>query len=363
MKISYDSQIFSLQAYGGISRYFYQLANNLSTLDQSIRIHAAFYRNKYICHLPKDLVTGRYLPKYPPRSDKIIRRLNSFLSSRDISNWKPNIIHETYYSLESVTLCRAPRVITVYDMIHELFSGQFLARDNISKKKINTINRADKVICISNNTKNDLMRLFNVDEKKIEVVYLGFDKLTCGDHFKPSMSKPYLLYVGTREGYKNFDGLLRAISSSTRLSRDFDVCTFGGPKFTKREVEMISHLGLSGQIYHLNGSDELLGMLYKGARAFVYPSLYEGFGIPPLEAMAQNCPVIASNASSIPEVIGGAGEFFLPNKIDSIRHAIESVVYSDFRISELRVAGKARVEYFSWEKCARETLNIYKTLN
>ena len=127
------------------------------------------------------------------------------------------------------------------------------------------------------------------------------------------------------------------------------------------ELEEISVLGfLEDQVIQKSGDDDLLGSLYSTARSFVYPSLYEGFGIPPLEAMANQCPVISSKTSSMPEVIGEAAEYFDPTDTDDMKRAIEDVVYSDSYIKKLRQSGKERLTTFSWNKCSRETLNIYK---
>lgn len=144
---------------------------------------------------------------------------------------------------------------------------------------------------------------------------------------------------------------------------DFDIVTFGGPVFLTSERILMKSLGYSdGQVQHRVGNDDALGDFYRSATGLVYPSKYEGFGIPPLEAMAHNCPVICSNSSSLPEVVGDAGEYFLPDEIDDMRHAIEAVAYSDQRREALRRSGLARISRFSWEKCARETLDIYQTV-
>jgi glycosyltransferase involved in cell wall biosynthesis len=125
----------------------------------------------------------------------------------------------------------------------------------------------------------------------------------------------------------------------------------------------LNKLGFAdGQVRQVNGGDSILANYYRGAEAFVYPSLYEGFGIPPLEAMACMCPVVASNSSSMPEVIGDAGEFFNPYDQDDMTNAIERVVYSDERKESLKKSGIRRLSYFSWDKCALETLAIYSQM-
>ncbi len=203
-------------------------------------------------------------------------------------------------------------------MIHELFPNEFSVTDNTAATKRIAIARADHVICISENTKLDLMRLHGTPASKISVVYLGFDQfVTDEDKLPPAVfaGKPFLLYVGQRGGYKNFTGLLKAVASSDRLLSDFDIIAFGGPKFSDSERNLVSSVGFAeNQVRQISGDDDLLGGFYGSAKAFIYPSLYEGFGIPPLEAMAHQCPVISSNTSSMPEVIGSAGEYFDPNR-------------------------------------------------
>ena len=153
---------------------------------------------------------------------------------------------------------------------------------------------------------------------------------------------------------------MRAIAISKMLKKDFDILTFCGGRLTRLEVTLLSELGFKPeQVKQLGGDDKLLSQLYGGAAAFLYPSLYEGFGLPPLEAMAHNCPIISSKTSSMPEVIGDAAEFFNPAAIEDIAAAIERVVYSSSRTHELIKLGQERLNHFSWGRCADQTLAIY----
>jgi len=137
----------------------------------------------------------------------------------------------------------------------------------------------------------------------------------------------------------------------------------GGKKFSQDETNLIQSLGLStNKIRHINGDDQDLARLYRQASAFVYPSLYEGFGIPLLEAMSFGCPVVCSNTSSFPEVAGNACEFFDPYDHDSIAHALEKVLFSTELSKQLVELGKERIKSFSWEKCAAQTYAVYATL-
>ena len=175
--------------------------------------------------------------------------------------------------------------------------------------------------------------------------------------------KPYLFYVGDRHGYKNFEGLLEAYTSSGLLRNNFNLVCFGGGRFTAEQKQLISEHGLSyQQVTQVIGNDVELARHYQQAAAFVYPSLYEGFGIPLLEAMTLDCPVVCSNTSSIPEVVGNAGEYFDPNNPEEIAFAIERVVGSSSHRSELINLGRDRCAQFSWKKCAEETLHIYRSI-
>ena len=363
MRIAYDNQVFCNQSYGGISRYFVRLAEQLSSANIQIRIFASLHQNHYLAQLPTSIVFGHILSSYPPRGGRIIRKFNDALSKNAIKYWMPDLVHETYYAKVGSAPKGCPTVITVYDMIHELFPESFSPFDNTSEIKRIAIERADHIICISESTRQDLIRYFNTSLQKITVVHLGVDKYSIAkltEKQSITIKKPYLLYVGNRKGYKNFSYLLRALSSSCKLKNDFDLLAFGGGQFDQMELMLLSELGYNqNQVQHIDGDDQLLGKLYKEATAFVYPSLYEGFGLPPLEAMAHDCPVISSNISSMPEVIGDAAEYFNPTSIENIKQAIENVVYSPSRMEELIRQGNIRLKNFSWKRCTEETLAVY----
>ncbi len=247
-------------------------------------------------------------------------------------------------------------------MIHEKFSQYFSKADPTSFLKRKAIQRADHIICPSNSTKQDLFQLYPFIENKVSVVPLG-SILFEGKENMVIAQRPYLLYFGTRNAHKNFPSLLKSISNSRKLANDFDLIAFGGGAFTAAEHSIISHLKFRPmRVRQVSGDDNALALYYKNASALVYPSLYEGFGLPPLEAMSQNCPVISSNTSSMPEVIGKAAEYFDPTSVEHITLAIENVVASQSRGLELIRLGKERMELFTWEKCATQTQKIYGQL-
>jgi glycosyltransferase involved in cell wall biosynthesis len=366
MRIAYDHQIFSLQSYGGISRYFTRLAGELLKIGEQVKVFSPTHRNNHLLDLSADSVIGSYIRRYPPATGRIFFHTSRLLSFGKMKSWKPDVVHETYYSSKAIVRSDCPTITTIHDMIQELIPNDFSSRDNVARNKTLAVERADHVICVSENTRRDLIRLTGISEKKTSVVHHGFDQFSqVKPHAEssPEGQKPYFLYVGNRGGYKNFAKLLIALATSKRLMRDFDVVAFGGPAFLASEISLMKSLGFSErQVHHRIGSDDVLGTLYRGALAFIYPSRYEGFGIPPLEAMAHECPVICSNSSSLPEVIGDAGEYFAPDDVDDMRRAIEMVAYSDQVRACLRLAGLARIKKFSWEKCARETLDVYRNV-
>jgi glycosyltransferase involved in cell wall biosynthesis len=234
--------------------------------------------------------------------------------------------------------------------------------------KYQAVMRADHIVCISESTRSDLLNIFDVDPRKTSVVHLGCE-LPQKNPQKDDVTQcslpqsPYLLYVGQREGYKNFAALIQALGRSASLKNKIHLVAFGGGPFSEEEQSLLrqSDIGVSF-VSQMEGDDALLAQAYQGATALVYPSVYEGFGLPPIEAMAYGCPVISSNTSSMPEVIGSAAESFDPLQIDEISAAIERVVYSDTRRSELIRLGVLRAKLFSWQECASKTATIYRDL-
>lgn len=364
MKIAFDHQIFTNQEVGGISRYYWELANQLDLLNQEIGVFAGFYQNRYLDNSLKIKIKGKKVT-YPKKTIRLFQSINSLITQNQIKNWRPDIIHETYYSNSFFSKYKYPNIVTVFDMIHELYKEEFEPRHLITEQKLNAIKRAGHVICISNSTKNDLMDIFGIEENKISVIYLGVNSndFNFGNNSTNNNYKPFLLYVGKRKGYKNFTAFIEAFANSKYLSKEFDVIAFGDDSFDKNELDRFKKLGLApNQVKHLVGEDSILKDLYAKASAFVYPSLYEGFGLPPLEAMASGCPVISSCASSIPEVVGSAGVYFEPTEVESIQYAMEKVLLSKDLQNELIKKGFENVEKFTWKKCAQETLTVYTNI-
>ena len=361
MRVLFDAQIFRQQRYGGISRYFCELATRLAA-DPVVfaRIVAPHHRNEYLATLPQPLVLG-WPSKRWKRLGKVSRWAGHLLERRAIARVQPDVIHETYYWGSPLRHPGAGRVLTVYDMIHERFPQHFAPDEPTAASKRRAVAEADHVICISHSTKRDLIDILRVPESKVSVTHLSAN-IQPPPAPPPPDGAPYFLYVGDRGGYKNFLGVVEALGTSARL-REFRLACFGGGELKAEEWAAIDRAGIArDRIVQHHGDDAALARLYAGALCLVYPSLYEGFGIPPLEAMRCDCPVACSNTSSIPEVVGDAAASFDPMDTESIRHALEDVAGSEGRRAQLVECGRARLQTFSWDRCAAETLAIYRQI-
>jgi glycosyltransferase involved in cell wall biosynthesis len=255
-------------------------------------------------------------------------------------------------------------VITVYDMIHELFANTVDAEGQTIRAKQVAIQAADAIICISESTKNDLLKYFPAVESKIVVTYLASElsgEWAYGSEIIPD--RPYFLYVGSRaKQYKNFDTLLIAFAKVASINPDIILCVVGS-LFDDREQQQITELKLTNRIQHYHhASDTHLAKLYRCSVAFVYPSLYEGFGIPPLEAMACGTVVVAANSSSIPEVIGDAGILFEPKAVEDLADILLDLLDSPNKRALLIAKGCDRHQQFSWDKTALQTFEVYRSL-
>ena len=361
MKVAFDHQIFVSQRYGGISRYFFELASRLPADTVSeVSVIAPFHVNDYLrTDSARRFSQGRYVPAFAG-NERVLDVVNRFALPLAWRDANPDIVHETYFAVEPVGTARR-RVVTVYDMIHELFiEGSW----RVIAAKRAAVERADHIICISENTRRDLVRCYGTDPARTSVVHLGYSltsKANNGASAAGNGGRPSLLYVGNRLGYKNFMTLLRAYGRSAVL-REFDLIAFGGEPVWPEEVREIERLGIGGRVRFESGPDGELSARYQSATAFIYPSKYEGFGHPPLEAMSHGCPVVCSNAGSIPEIVGDAGLYFDPNEVEELRTALERVATSEALQADLRARGYARITAFSWDECAAATARVYREI-
>jgi glycosyltransferase involved in cell wall biosynthesis len=365
VRIAFDHQAFCLQKSGGISRYFFKLAEGLANEQENVGVFSPLYRNTYARQLANNTMHGAYIKDYPARCADVAVALNGMVARRQLRAWRPDIVHETYFSNHRSGATNTPTVLTIFDMIGELgLDGATPTSAELrASKKYAAVKRADHVICISEHTRQDLIRLYDVPPEKTTTIHLGCEVQRSISITTP-VHTPYLLYVGLRAGYKNFNRFLHAVASSKQLKHSFDIVAFGGGKFSDVELAALRELNFTAnQVRQIEGDDNCLASYYTHASALVYPSVYEGFGLPPLEAMAYQCPVVSSQASVMPEIISDAAEFFDPLNIEAMATAIERVVSSSVRAQELVDRGLERIQQFTWNKCVQRHIDLYAALD
>ena len=374
--IVFDYQVFAMQTFGGVSRYYFELCSRLQDLsnqEMSGRVVAPIHVNEYIQKLPLTQLDTFLRLKRFPSAWRLLQPFNQALSRSRLRSANTDLVHETFYSQQTVAPKKCPTVVTVYDMLFEELASSSRAYQSILQTKKKAIERADRVICISESTKRELIKFLAIPESKISTIHLGFELSTDAsviananvkfvNDSKKSTTKPYLLHVGYRAGYKNFTTLLKAYAASDYLKNTFNLVTFGPNPLTRDERQLIDELKLAELVKYESGSDDKLIAHYKNASAFIHPSTYEGFGIPLLEAMQFGCPVVCSDTTSMPEVAGNAANYFDPKSIDSMRFAIEKTVADTETKAQQIQRGHERVKQFSWNKCTLETIKVYHQL-
>lgn len=356
MKILFDSQAFLMQKIGGNSRYIYNLLKY--SKDQfDYDVSSVYCENVYSGPVIK-------MRAFPIKRDfkgkyRYINFVNKFSHNFKLKFGEYDIYHPTYYNVENFPTDKKV-IITAHDFIHEIFP-EFLSNDlKIIPAKKRCFERADRIIAISNNTKNDLLKFYpDIDSSKIDVVYHGIDWFPTEKHeLSYKIDKQYILFTGTRHSYKNFVNFVKAIASVLVEKDLFLVCT--GNSFKNEEMELFKTLGIQDRVYSFFANENDLRALYEHAICFVYPSLYEGFGLPILEAFASECPIVLSNTSCFPEVAENAGVYFDPYDVEDMRIKIESVVNSEILRKELVEKGLEQLKKFTLEKVVAETLKVYK---
>lgn len=364
MNIVFSPDTFLLQSYGGISRYFVRIAEAMAGAGHNIRIPAPYHFNNYLNASP----LGQTKIKID-RETKMTRRILRLVNGADLQfqalKNNPDILHFTFFRRFPPVITKSARVVTVFDMIDELFHAHTEAGRKLAKFKKRAVDEADIVLCISENTRRDLINLFKVPPSKTIVTYLAADPPpeSVAQDRHPLNGHPYILYVGQRSGYKNFKSAVEAYARLHQRHKNLKFVAFGSGPFLKDDIDLFRSVGLANDdIVQKAGSDLQLYNFYRHATAFIYPSLYEGFGIPPLEAMSVGCPVICSNTSSIPEIVGEAAFQFDPNHSGSIDDAIRKAIEDSTARTEMIGRGYTQFQKFSWDKCAADTLNAYEQI-
>jgi glycosyltransferase involved in cell wall biosynthesis len=342
----------------GIGTYIYNLLKNILEIDRE---------NEYFLFFAEDdhrdfEFNNENVNKIVEHSDKysIMEHINLSIKSYKL---KLNLFHTPHYVLPLSIQCDS--IVTVHDIIHLLFPKSifhfYYAKYMIS----NACRRAKKIITVSNNTKMDLIRHFYINDNKIKVIYNGVDndfhpieekKIINKFLMDKGLPSKYLLCVTGPKLHKNVISLIKAFSLiKDKIDCSLIICGDDSEN-TRKAIK-----GMRDRIFLIKylKKEELI-ILYNGAIALIFPSLYEGFGFPPLEAMACGIPVLSSINSSLPEVLGDAGLYFDPYNIDQIAENIINILGNRGLYEDLKEKGRKRAKIFSWEKTAEETLMVYR---
>ena len=362
MKVYYDYQVLCSQVYGGISRYFFEIISRLM-MQESIEIDmkCAFSKNKYF----EKILRKKALPDYHWRIGELIKTYNKIITKKSFLQGY-DIIHPTDSDPYVFDMKKKSQrvVVTIHDMTQERFSESFYRNDSIIHQKKRQIYESDHIIAISKNTKKDILDIYpDIPEDKITVVYHGNTLL--GEEFPEEdfvrhVPGRFVLFVGNRYLYKNFDGFVRSMKPILDIDRELYVICAGGGAFRSEERSMISDN--YKRYIQMSVNDNELAYLYRKALCFVFPSMYEGFGLPILEAFNCCCPVVLSNVSSMPEVGDQAAVYFNPYDSDDITDKILKVINSGCLREEMRSKGKERASYFDWNTSAKKTFDCYKAV-
>ncbi len=363
IKIFYDNQAMYLQKFGGISRYYYELVTGVERLGLGKAIvHNIYNKNGYFAdyfgkpiYESDNSTVNKFLP--------YLNRIYEFILTKRV-----DIVHPTYYGNEILKYrdnSKAKWVVTVHDMIHEKYPEFFSSKDRTIELKKNMIYSADHIIAVSENTKRDILYYYpEISDKNISIIYHGIASLRNGSTYSGSKSiilpERYVLFVGNRDKYKNFKKFAEGIFPLLAGDNDLYVVCIGGKDFKDDEFTLLGKY--QHRFIQISASDSLLASVYKNALCFVFPSLYEGFGMPTLEAFSCGCPAIISNTSSMPEVGGEAAVYINPDNPEDITKKINDVIYNEELRQRMIAMGYERLNLFSWDKTVVETVECYKKI-
>jgi glycosyltransferase involved in cell wall biosynthesis len=285
---------------------------------------------------------------------------------------RPDVYHAPHYVLPPAVRCRS--VVTIHDCIHLMFPQYLPNRAAYAYARTSmwaAARRSDRILTVSEASKRDILSLFNVKPEKIVVVYNAID-----EHFSTTPSEEhvarvreryqldhkFVLYVGNIKPHKNLVRLIEAFSELRRTHDDLKLLIIGDEISKLPALRRAVHRHKLHKYVRFLGylKDDTLTVLYRLASVFVFPSLYEGFGLPPLEAMASGTPVVTSNVSSLPEVTGDAAVLVDPYDVDSIGNGIRRILDDPQLADALRIKGLKRAREFSWERSVEKTRRVYR---
>lgn len=351
-----DSQAAVMQEYGGISRYTSIIARGIENdKDKEIYMPCIFLRSRYFEGFQGGKcvsVKNRYLVY-------AIKIINSIYTCIFCATHRTDLYHPSYYYPFALMFIskNTKVVITIHDMIFELFPELFSKHNLIPWGRKQILKRANKIIAVSENTKKDLLKIYPwIDSNKIQVIYEG-GLITKGEKEIDWLKIPdkYVLYIGEKSYYKNFHTFFEAMKQIMKKDQELFAVCVGGKKADAEEF--------SDRVIQINCSDSELNYLYRHAKCFVYPSKYEGFGIPVLESMENGCPTILADTKVFREIAGEAALFFsVDDDSESVKALSERIsrCLDDNKLREGMIKkGKERAAYFSWDKMVTEIKELY----
>jgi glycosyltransferase involved in cell wall biosynthesis len=358
--------------YAGIGTLVYNLLVNMTDMIHGDEIDILAYDSSK--NLLKSLSNDFNLKSISYKYKKIYNVLFDVLNMpiSDFCFGKHDIIHQTYFA-SLPTLHKNTKIISTIHDIAFLTYPDFFVRNNLFVSKIalnRQINKSDKIIAVSDFTKRELVNKCKVDPKKIIVIHNGIegkkeeiDQLAIeGIKVKYGIDKPYVLFIGTLEPRKNIERLIKAFS--LMKSKGFQLVVVGKKGWYYENIfKLVGKLKLGNSVVFTGYlSDEEKKGLLSGARIFAYPSLYEGFGIPILEALLYGLPVLAGNNSAMPEVVGDAGLLVDALEVDQIAAKMDILLQDESLSLELKEKAKKQIEKFSWKKAAEKTVDLYQEI-
>jgi glycosyltransferase involved in cell wall biosynthesis len=356
MKILYDHQIFSWQKHGGISRYFVELFHRLPKYEAVIITSVLFTENEHFVnikyHKILKIIEKIIGPFLKPFVAKTYTLLNIMFRNYDV-------YHPTQHDYSYIRYCKKPYVVTVYDMTAEIFPQYFVGSKKSDLKLI--CEKANHIIAISETTKNDIVKLFCIAPERISTIYLAGSinkQVSCSKN-QVCLSKQ-LLFVGYRSHYKNFAIVLQLLRYLIGKKHQLSLLCVGGNGFNSDELSLIKQLNLKEVVNQKQLSENGLAAAYQNSLALIYPSFYEGFGLPIIEAMSFQCPLIVSDIPVFREIARNAALFFDPHNPKEAAEKVEEVLIDHQLRKRLVNLGKMRAADFSWEKTAQETAKIYR---
>lgn len=273
-----------------------------------------------------------------------------------------DVVHNSFYLPHGLAPVKgAKRVVTVHDMIPELLPQTRRRLDWLTVKQ-RYVRTADHIICVSEATRRDLLTVYGDVQAPVSVVHHGVD-----ERFQPDVARldflpaKYILFVGNRDQYKDAEVLFEAFATLAGDHPDLDLLCVGGAGLTPQEVRWLTDRGIRERVSQRYLSDAEMTSAYANAEMFVFPSRFEGFGLPALEAMASGTPVILARATSLPEVGGDAALYVEPGDPRGLAETIDRLMMDPARQAQLRAAGLARAPQFTWRTAAERTAAVYRS--